>query len=532
MLRNRSSRSEKSTDDLPAQILTPSPSKKIKLGSRSRRSSLCLIFGCLSVIVIVLLLDSSKRNHASHHLKTISLQHQQQGYSDKLEHNEKQKEIVEEALWSWNAYADHAWGQDELHPLSQSGGAWLGSMGLTLVDSLDTLLIMGLTDKFNDAREWVKTSLNFDQDVEVNLFETTIRVLGGLLSAFALSEDELFLDKAVDLGERLLVAFETSTKIPVSDVNLGKRKPRAAQYSSTSETSTLHLEFCYLSYLTERSEFCDAVTATDDKLAELAPSTQFPYLLPILINPKNAVFSGAISLGARGDSYYEYLLKSWLQSGRTNHKLKDRYLNAVNAIQKHLVQTTKSNKFVYIAELVGGKGSISRKMDHLVCFLPGVLALGVHYGAGGDAELKLAKDLLETCWLTYSQQPTGLGPEIVFFDQKEGEDITVKQQDSHNLLRPETAESLFVMWRLTHDNKYREYGWSMFESFRKYARVDTGGYASIDSVKTTDVRRRDKMESFWMAETLKYLFLLFSDDDTISLEKYVLNTEAHPLPIF
>ena len=453
------------------------------------------------------------------------MQQHQEGDDEK-----KRQEILQEAIWSWDAYVKYAWGTDELHPLSQSGGEWLGSMGLTLVDSLDTLLIMGLTDQFNDAREWVKTSLNFDQDVGVNLFEMSIRVLGGLLSAFALSEDEIFLEKAVDLGERLLVAFETETKIPVSDVNLGKRKALSLGPSSTSEISTLHLEFCYLSQLTERSEFCDAVTATDDKLAELAPSTEFPYLLPIMINPKNAVLFGKVSLGARGDSYYEYLLKSWLQSGRTNHELKDRYLKAVNAIQIHLVQTTKTHGYVYIAELIGR--ATSAKMDHLVCFLPGVLALGVHYGAGGDREMKLAEDLLETCWKMYSQQPTGLGPEIAFFDKIKGEDIFVKDQDSHNLLRPETAESLFVLWRLTHDVKYREYGWSMFESFCKYARVDTGGYASIDSVKTTDVTRRDKMESFWMAETLKYLFLLFSDDDTISLEKYVLNTEAHPLPVF
>ena len=172
-------------------------------------------------------------------------------------------------------------------------------------------------------------------------------------------------------------------------------------------------------------------------------------------------------------------------------------------------------------------------MDHLVCFLPGVLALGAHYGAGGEREMKLAEELMDTCWETYARQPTGLGPEIVHFERPHGEDdFYVKANDAHNLLRPETAESLFIMWRLTHLEKYRDRGWAMFKSFKQHCRVGTGGYTSIKSVLKVPFETRDKMESFFLGETLKYLFLLFSEDDRISFDKYVLNTEAHPLPIF
>ena len=87
-------------------------------------------------------------------------------------------------------------------------------------------------------------------------------------------------------------------------------------------------------------------------------------------------------------------------------------------------------------------------------------------------------------------------------------------------------------WRLTHDTKWRERGWAIFESLRSHARLASGGYASIESVEEVPVRHRDgPMESFWLGETLKFLYLLFSDDTVLPLDEWVLNTEAHPLPI-
>lgn len=105
--------------------------------------------------------------------------------------------------------------------------------------------------------------------------------------------------------------------------------------------------------------------------------------------------------------------------------------------------------------------------------------------------------------------------------------------DAHNLLRPETLESLFVLYRLTGDQKYREWGWQIFNAFEKHTRVPDGGYSSISNVKDAgNPRFRDKMESFFLSETLKYLYLLFSDDPKlIPLDEYVFNTEGHPLPI-
>lgn len=105
--------------------------------------------------------------------------------------------------------------------------------------------------------------------------------------------------------------------------------------------------------------------------------------------------------------------------------------------------------------------------------------------------------------------------------------------DAHNLLRPETVESLFLLHRITGDKKYQEYGWKIFQAFEKYTKVAEGGYSSINNVQDADnPDYRDKMESFFLGETLKYFFLLFSDSEIVPLDRYVFNTEAHPLPVW
>ena len=181
-------------------------------------------------------------------------------------------------------------------------------------------------------------------------------------------------------------------------------------------------------------------------------------------------------------------------------------------------------------------------MDHLVCFLPGTLALGWHFSKstslGGsripDWHLELAEELARTCSFMYSSFATGLPPEIVYFDvNNPSKEIYVKPLDAFSLLRPESVESWFYLYRITGKEVYRDYGWSYFEALKNYAKVDRdGGYASVDNVDSKSTRKRDKMESFFMAETLKYMFLLFSDDDQLlPLDKFVFNTEAHPLLI-
>lgn len=248
-------------------------------------------------------------------------------------------------------------------------------------------------------------------------------------------------------------------------------------------------------------------------------------------------------------NYILSLLKQWIQTGyksdkkHENYYLLEDWLYAVKGIQEKLVQKTKPNNFTFVGELLSE--SFNPKMDHLVCFLPGNIALGAmllktnpEYPEEEIKKLmKLAEDLTETCYQMYSTQATGLSPELVYFNTFEGakEDLYVKDADKHNLLRPETIESLYYLYKITKNTKYQDYGWKIFQSFEKYTKLESGGYTSISDVTNPlNVKPRDKMESFFLAETLKYFYLLFEDDKSqnFDLRKWVVNTEAHFLPIY
>ena len=178
-----------------------------------------------------------------------------------------------------------------------------------IVDSLDTLMLMNLTNEYNQARSWIETHLDFNKDQDVNVFETTIRVLGGLLSAYHLSNnDPLYLRKAVDLGDRLLPAFSSESGIPFSGITLSNGVPVGYGPSSTAEATTIQLEFKYLSHLTGDIKYWDAAEKVMDRMQELVEakdSAALDGLVPIYIDPHSGNFaSREIRLGSRGDSYY------------------------------------------------------------------------------------------------------------------------------------------------------------------------------------------------------------------------------------
>lgn len=232
--------------------------------------------------------------------------------------NKRQDAVVAAFKHAWKGYKTFAWGHDMLKPLSKSYHDWF-SLGLTIVDALDTMIIMNLEENYLEARDWVNKSLSFTNKKDVNLFEVTIRVLGGLLSAYHLSNDIMFLKKATDLGTRLLPCFKTLSGVPYSDINLGTlyaHSPKWSPDSSTSEVTTIQLEFRDLSRCTGDPKFEESAATVSQHVHQLKKTEG---LVPIFINANTGDFRlySTITLGARGDSYYEYLLKQWIQTGQT-----------------------------------------------------------------------------------------------------------------------------------------------------------------------------------------------------------------------
>lgn len=460
-------------------------------------------------------------------------------------HNKRQQMIVDMMKHAWNGYSKHCFGEDILKPLTKTCNKVYG-VGLTIVDSIDTLYLMGMKDEYAQAREWIATNLDFSKVHGVNTFETTIRVLGGLLSMHSLTGDQLFLQKADEMGSRLYHAFdESGHHPPATDVDLSKLTASHRQ-TGIADATTLGMEFQTLAELTGQDKYAkvvDQVALAVEKLEKLDGVARNKM-------DQNYRLLGRYKIGSSGDSYYEYLLKQWLLSGRKEDLFLKEYKQAISGIQKHLVNVTSGPlHLTYVGEAetiaarrafkgqpaVPERSILDKQMDHLVCWLPGTLALGAHQAQLSQEErsshMSLARELVRTCYEMYKQNGKMLGPEIAQFE-KHGQEIFIGQSESKDILRPETVESLFYLYRLDGNKTYQDWGWQMAQGIENYSKVEGGGYASLKSVHAKSPQKVDNMESFFLAETLKYLFLLFDDSRSqVPLDKYVFNTEAHPLRV-
>ncbi|KAJ1801375.1 hypothetical protein LPJ59_000340 [Coemansia sp. RSA 2399] len=483
--------------------------------------------------------------------------------------NYKRQLAIREAMkHAWSGYQQHAFGKDELQPISKSYNNRWGNWSVSLVDTLDTLSIMGMQDEYTEAKNHVR-NIDFTQsprNFRVPMFEMAIRALGGLLGAYELDNDPILLQKAQEVGDSLAIAFDTPLGLPSTHVDLNNRRPSMATTICIAESGSVQLEFKKLSQLTGDDKYRKLAEKASD-LLESAPRKHkglYPSYIDIVTGQydKNAV----LSVGSYSDSFYEYQLKQYVLDKKET-KFKDQYIVSSTSIEEHLVARDLSSGRLFLGTWNGGDSYFVPEMEHLACFYPGHLALGARV-LNRPTDLILAEELAYTCYISYAMTPTGLGPErfrfsgYEFIDHAESsgamdpppvknkkkeksndlsgqrqnikkESKGIKATDSRYLLRPETLESLFILYRVTGDPKYQEWGWNIFLGIEKYTKVEGGGYASLRNVYETGSSGSldDVMESFFLAETLKYLYLLFGPTDLISLDEYVLNTEAHPLKI-
>ena len=235
---------------------------------------------------------------------------------------------------------------------------------------------------------------------------------------------------------------------------------------------------------------------------------------------------------ALGDSFYEYLLKLYLYNNKKDAELLDMYTSAINAIRKSMFDVSTRDKLGYFGDLKSGR--LERKMGHLACFTGGLLALtSLHTESESESEtfMSLGKNITNTCHESYVRTATRIGPEYFHFEREDQEAASMKNDERVYLLRPEVVESYFYLWRLTKEQKYREWAWDFVLALERNCRTPNGYTGLNDVYQSENTPKDDVQQSFFLAETLKYLFLIFSDDDVLPLDKYVFNTEAHPFLI-
>jgi mannosidase alpha-like ER degradation enhancer 2 len=414
------------------------------------------------------------------------------------------EQVRSEFLHAWRAYEQYAWGHDELKPLSKAPRDWYGtSLQITPVDTLDTLLLMGLKDDADKTKNLIVEKLSFDQDVEVKNFEVTIRLLGGLLSAYQMTEDPRLLRLADDLGTRLLPVFDSPTGMPYMYVNLKTGKTSGPR-TNPAEIGTLALEFGTLSKLTNKPVYFDKAK---NALVQLYKRRSKIGLVGEEIDVQTGQWiSPASHVGGGIDSYYEYLLKCSRLFG--DKECAGMWRTSVRALNRRLADDVSTGLWYGQADMVSGKRTAT-EFGALHAFLPAVLALG------GD--LNRARRLQDSAYKMWNLH--GIEPEVL--DYK-----TMKVTYPGYPLRPEIVESAYYLHRLTGDPRYLEMGRTFFEGIVKHCRTEAG-YTTLKDVVTKE--KGDLMPSYFLTETLKYLYLLFAPDSTLDLRKVVFNTEAHPL---
>jgi ER degradation enhancer, mannosidase alpha-like 2 len=435
-------------------------------------------------------------------LQSVSAQpNPQDGKIDKAAMADK---VRQEFLHAWNGYHQYAWGHDELKPLTKTYRDWYAHpLYMTPIDALDVMVLMGLKSEADSTREYIIKNLSFDQDIEVKNFEIVIRILGGLLSNYQLSGDKRLLALADDLGARLLPVFNSKTGLPYMYINLKTGKTRG-EVTNPAEIGTLLLEFGTLAKLTGKPVYFDKAK---NALVVLYQHRSPIGLVGSTINVETGVWTDSTSHISGGiDSYYEYLLKASILFDDTD--CANMWKTSVAAVNKYLADETPSGLWYCQANMFTGK-KLGTEFGALDAFFPAVLAR-----SGDTARARRLEESAYKMWNRY-----GIEPEWFNYP-------TMTATYKGYLLRPEIIESAYYLYTYTNDPRYLEMGRTFYDSLVTYCRTDVG-YAALKDVTTKE--KADNMESFFLAETLKYLYLLFAPPETLDLSKVMFNTEAHPL---
>ncbi|KAI8076466.1 glycoside hydrolase [Gilbertella persicaria] len=418
------------------------------------------------------------------------------------------------------------------------------------------MLVMGLDTDYQQALEFVE-QVNFAKAIGSSKgFETNIRYLGGLLAAHDLRPNHMLVKKAVELAELTLVPLFADSMTPLGDkvkvpytyMDVNNKTAEETDTINLAEFGSYTMEFTRLSQVTGNPKY--KTLADNLTKAAIRQPTRIPGLFPTSWNfkPFSPQSDSYITMGGGGDSFYEYLIKNYILDNKQDPALLEMWEKSVKSIQEHmLVATAQDPNIEFVAGIA--KDKVYYSSQELICFWPGNILLGITQTSLENKRQfrQFADTFLTSCIETWKKSKTGIAPESwkftpkddrlqlkldkLFQSNKSKRDIASFQvENSIYDLRPETIESIFYYYRLTGDKKYKDLAWELYMSIHRYARAKAG-YSRINDVNRMPATLQDFQESFFFAETLKYLYLIFVDKDCISLNDFVFNTEAHPFKL-
>jgi mannosyl-oligosaccharide alpha-1,2-mannosidase len=551
---------------------------------RNPESSFKLLAAILVITLYLLIKEFQSPTRHNRRTPAFGAQLQHANWNGTGKAEETRAKSVRDAMrYTFWKYRENAWGCDDILPVSGGNSSSRNGWGAFIVDSASTLALMGLWDELAHSLEHI-LAIDFTEAKDlVDPFETTIRYLGGLLSIVELydvghiPEDilhgearDLMLEHAITLAGKLAPAYETPTGMPWPRVDFKTQQgepdpsfvfdddPANFNYDhpaiGPARTGSSILENRVLTRLTG-----DAIY-TQNSTHAWAPLVWSKWRTPwagMVDAPIDIMTGEPVGRQRHWDaghvSYYEYLLKITLLAPPTDPHIdvyKQRFLHAAYSLRKHLSSRSAPAPDHYMQHLFIGRQDdkqYENQQSHLACFAPGTILLASKFY--GEPYLRtFALALLEGCRHTYTSTPTKIGPEIwswipkFSYDEALYEPETARQEKealAHGFWarepaykgRPEYVESLFYAWRTTGEKRYREWAWEAFEALEKHCKAPFG-YAQLKDVYDVKTQGEgkwvDMQESFWAAETLKYLWLTFTDVEVASLDSWVFSTEGHP----
>jgi mannosyl-oligosaccharide alpha-1,2-mannosidase len=426
---------------------------------------------------------------------------------------------------NWASYRKHAWGRDALLPVSGGGTDQFSGWAATLVDSLDTLWIMGLREEFDEAVAYVAEEIDFGSSTSerVNTFETNIRYLGGLLAAYDLSGRPVLLRKAVELGDLLYAAFNTPNRMPVDFIDFAAAKTGRGLMVEDAVVSaspgTLSLELTRLSQVTGDAKYYDAAARVMDLFAAGQNETLIPGLWPMMVSMRrmDVVSGSSFTIAGCADSLYEYLPKmaALLEPSPEQDRyaaMSRSFLDAADAalLYRPMLPGGEDVLLAGAASInaPGAPVALDPETEHLSCFIGGAYALaGKLFRRPRDVEL--GARLTRGCVYAYRAMPTGMGPERwnmvpcpsrtrCDWDEKRWEAGKAERpewkeglprgfttaKDARYILRPEAIESVFVLYRITGGYEYQHMAWEMFKSIANGTATELANAAVLDVTAT------------------------------------------------
>ncbi len=413
------------------------------------------------------------------------------------------RDVREETLRTWRAYVAYAWPHDELLPLSRRYSDRYGeSLSIAPIDAYSTLKVMGLTAEAKRIEDFVVNDLALDKDDDVKVFEVNIRILGGLLCMYEMSGDARILAKAREFGDRLLPAFRSPTGLPYYYVNLRTGAARGA-IVCVAEAGSYLFEFGILSYYTENPGYYQTAKRADLKLHSMRSPVG---LLGRDVNVETGEWTMTQSaVGAYADSYFEYLYKSWLLFG--DPEIKRIWDASIEAIQRCIAEPRGRLLWYGKVDMKTGR-KVSSEVTLWDAFFPGLLAL-----SGDLPRAARSDEAWDLLWRQHGLVPMG-------YDYDRDRVVNPYYQ-----LNPEVIESAFYLWHYTRDPRYLGNVERYYEDIKRHCRTDVA-YCHVEDVRT--MKQADEMETFFIAETLKYCYLTFDKGTPVNPDDYVFSTEAHP----